>query len=187
VKSPFCFIVKPTKGKRYNNSKEIGGIDFLTSTSEENHMASNREAVVVSTPIDYTGDISPGDILLVHHNVFKFYNDMKGRQKSGKSYFKDDLFFIDDTQYFMYKKNNQWYCHDRYCFVKPIPASESYIFKPFAEEPLMGKIRYINTRLKSYGINQGDLVTFQPDTEYEFEVDGEKLYRMFDHHITMKI
>ena len=53
--------------------------------------------------------IEPGDTLLVHHNVFKFYNDMRGRQQSGKSYFKDDLFFIDDTQFFMYKKENKWH------------------------------------------------------------------------------
>ena len=51
MRSPFYFIVRPTKGKRYNNSKEIGGVDFITSTSEENHMASNREAIVVSTPL----------------------------------------------------------------------------------------------------------------------------------------
>ncbi len=185
MRSPFYFIVKPTKGKRYNNSKEIGGIDFLTSTSEENHLASNREAIVVSTPLGYTGDIEPGDKLLVHHNVFKFYNDMKGRQKSGKSFFMDDLFFVDNTQFYMYNKNNKWHCHDKYCFIEPIPATDYYIDKPFAEEPLIGKIKYINNRLSAYGIKEGDLVTFKPDTEYEFNVDDQKLYRMFDHHITM--
>ena len=185
MRSPFFFIVKPIKGKRYNNSKEIGGIDFITSTSEENHQASNREGIVVSTPLGYAGEIEPGDTLLVHHNVFKFYNDMRGRQQSGKSYFKDDLFFIDDTQFFMYKKKNNWICHNKYCFIKPIPAIKTYIHKPFAEEPLMGKIRYINKKLLSKGLKEGDLVTFRPETEYEFNVDGEKLYRMFDHHVTM--
>ena len=41
----------------------------------------------VATPLGYDGEIVVGDLLLVHHNVFKFYNDMKGRQKSGKSFF----------------------------------------------------------------------------------------------------
>jgi hypothetical protein len=49
----------------------------------------------------------------------------------------------------------------------------------------MGKIRYINKKLLSKGLKEGDLVTFRPETEYEFNVDGEKLYRMFDHHVTM--
>jgi len=112
---------------------------------------------------------------------------MRGRQQSGKSYFKDDLFFIDNTQFFMYKKKDKWICHNKYCFIKPIPSIKYYIHKPFAEEPLMGKIRYINKKLLSKGLKEGDLVTFKPDTEYEFNVEGEKLYRMFDHHITMAL
>ena len=187
MKSPFYFIVKPINGKRYNNSKKISGLDFITSTSEENHLASNREAIVVSTPLGYEGNIEKGDTLLVHHNVFKYYNDMRGRQQSGRSYFKDDLFFIDNEQFFMYKKNDEWYCHYRYCFVEPIPVTESFIDKPFKEEPLMGKLKYINKYLKDFGLKSGDLITFKPDSEYEFTVDDEKLYRMFDHQITIKL
>ena len=47
MKSPFAFIVKPVKGKRYNNTKEIGGIEFIISTSQEDHKFSNREAEVI--------------------------------------------------------------------------------------------------------------------------------------------
>ena len=91
MKSPFYFIVRPLDGKRYNNTKQIGGVDFITSSSEEDYKFSNRMAVVVETPLNYTGKIKTGDILLVHHNVFKYYNDMKGRQKSGKSFFMNDF------------------------------------------------------------------------------------------------
>ena len=50
--------------------------------------ASNREAVVINNSINYAGPILPGDILLVHHNVFEFYYDMKERKKL-QSYFED--------------------------------------------------------------------------------------------------
>ena len=50
MKSPFYFLVRPVQGKRYNNTKQISGIDFIVSTSEENHQAANREGVVVATP-----------------------------------------------------------------------------------------------------------------------------------------
>ena len=123
MKSPFYFIVKAYNGKRYDNTKRIGDIDFIVSSSKEDHTVSNRYAIVQETPINYTGEIKPGDLLLVHHNVFKYYNDMKGREKSGKSFFKDDLFFIDFDQFYMYKRNNTWKCHDKYCMIKPI---ESY-------------------------------------------------------------
>jgi hypothetical protein len=187
MRSPFYFIAKPVNGKRYDNTKEIGGVDFIVSTSEEDHRFSNRFAEVVELPLDYTGPIQKSDTLLVHHNVFKFYNDMKGRQKSGKSFFKDDLFFIEPDQFFMYKHNSTWYAYDKYCFVKPIGITESYIKKPFSEEPLMGIMKYPNEYLLKKGINPGDMICFSPDSEYEFTVDDEKLYRMYDHQITMKL
>ena len=187
MKSPFYFIVKALDCKRYNNTKTIGKVDFITSSSEEDHKASNRNAVVCETPLNYNGPIQVGDILLVHHNVFKFYNDMKGRQKSGKSYFKDDLFFVDNDQFYMYNHNGQWHSHDRYCFVQPVDKQKSFMFKRGNEEPLMGEMVYPNLYLKNQGVNKGSQVSFQPDSEYEFEVDGEKLYRMFDHQITLTL
>jgi hypothetical protein len=185
MKSPFEFIVKPIQGKRYNNTKEIGGVEVITSVSEEDHRYSNREAEVIETPIGYEGPIKPGDTLLVHHNVFKFYNDIKGRRKSGKSFFKDDLFFVDYEQFYLYKNEKGWNSQDQYCFVKPMPVKDSYIFKNIKEEPLVGEMKYPNEYLKSKGVKVGDTVFFKPDCEYEFEIDGEKLYRMYDHQITM--
>ena len=187
MKSPFYFIAKPINGKRYDNTKDIGGIEFIVSTSEEDHKFSNRYAKVVELPIGYTGPISIGDTLLVHHNAFKFYNDMKGRQKSGKSFFKDDLFFIETDQFFLYKKDSSWNAYDKYCFVRPIAATDYYIKKFIKEEPLMGQMVYPNEYLLSQGVKEGDYICFSPDSEYEFTVDGEKLYRMYDHQITVKL
>ena len=187
MKSPFYFIVTPLKGKRYDNTKEISGLDIIVSTSEEDHNFSNRYAEVLELPLRYEGPIQIGDILLVHHNAFKFYNDMKGKQKSGRSFFRDDVFLIDSEQFFLYKRDGIWNSYDKYCFVKPIPVIDSYIKKPFSEEPLMGIMKYPNEYLISKGIAAGDMVCFAPDSEYEFNVDDEKLYRMYDHQITIKL
>lgn len=184
MQSPDRFIVKPVNGKRYNNTKEIGGLEFITSTSEEEVAASNREAEVIAVPLNYKGEIEPGDTLLVHHNVFKFYNDMKGRRQSGRSFFKEDLFFIEDEQFYMYKKNNKWNAHGRNCFVKPLPVKDSFLKKRGKYEPLMGTVKYINKELAVFGVEEGDEVSFQPESEYEFRVDGEVLYRMFTNNIT---
>ena len=73
MRSPYCFIVTPVDDRRYDNLKDIAGMKFITSVSEEDHTASNRFATVVETPINYNGPIVKGDTLLVHHNVFKFY------------------------------------------------------------------------------------------------------------------
>jgi hypothetical protein len=187
MRSPFYFIVKPINGKRYDNTKMIGGIELIVSTSEEDHKFSNRFAEVIELPLGYKGPIKVGYKLIVHHNVFKFYNDIRGKQRSGKSFFRDDLFFIEPDQFFMYNDGFTWNAYDRYCFVKPIPVTESYIKKPFTEEPLIGIMKYPNEYLTNKGIQEGDLVCFSPDSEYEFTVDDEKLYRMYDHQITIKL
>jgi len=187
MKSPFNFIVRPIQGKRYTNTKIIGGMEFIVNTSEEEHKFSNRQATVVETPVGYKGPINIGDTLLVHHNVFKFYNDMKGRRQSGKSFFKEDLFFVDTDQFYLYKQDGKWNSHDRFCFVKPIKTLDSFIKKSCKYEPLMGEIVYPNEYLKSKDIKVGDKVCFTPDSEYEFIIDDETLYRVFDHQVTMKL
>jgi len=183
MKSPTDFIVRAVNGKRYNNTKEIAGLEIIINTSEENHKASNREAEVVETPIGYNGPIKKGDTLLVHHNVFKFYNDMRGRRKSGRSFFKDDLFFIDDQQFYMYKNKDGWNSIGKYCFIEPTSVKDSYLYKGIKEEPLHGVVKYSNSQLKSIGIDTGCEVIFEPESEYEFTVDGEKLFRMFTNNI----
>jgi hypothetical protein len=51
----------------------------------------------------------------------------------------------------------------------------------------MGIMRYPNELLAKSGVNPGDKVCFKPDSEYEFMVDDEKLYRIYDHQITIKL
>ena len=54
MKSPNMFIVRPLNGRRYDNIKNIGGIDLITSVSQEDHESSNRYAEVIETPINYS-------------------------------------------------------------------------------------------------------------------------------------
>ena len=57
MKSPFYFIAKPVDGRRYANTKDIGGVELIVSTSEEDHKFSNRFAQVIETPLVYKGPI----------------------------------------------------------------------------------------------------------------------------------
>jgi hypothetical protein len=187
LKSPFAFITRPLKGNRYNNTKEVGGIDLIVNTSQEDHKYSNREAEVIELPIGYKGPIKIGNILLVHHNVFKYYNDIQGNQKSGKSWFKDDLFFVESEQFFMYKNENGWNAYGKNCFIRPASVEDSYLYKNIAHEPLVGIVVYPNAYMISEGVIKGSKVSFKPESEYEFNVDGEVLYRILDHQITMTL
>ena len=191
MNSPFHFIVKPVGGKRYDNIRRYGNKELIISSSQEDHTASNRFAKVISTPLYYEGDICNGDMLLVHHNVFKKYYDMKGVEKSGPSFFKDDLYLIDQDQYFLYNKGDGWEAPGDCCFVAPVKSENNTLFNHNNEDhslkPLTGVVVYGNEYLSGMGVDEGDVVSFQPESEYKFTIEGETLYRMYNRNICVKI
>lgn len=187
-RSPFYFIATPLGNKRYENTLDFGGVDFIISTSIEDHKVSNRIATVRDIPLLYSGPIRPGDQIIVHHNVFKFYNDTAGRTKSGRSHFKGDVFMIEEDHVFMYKRDEDWIPLDKFCFIKPSKKkSNHFIEKLGTLEPLYGTVAYGNRVLQGMGINEGDEVVFAPESEYEFRIDGEVLYRVFTKDICIKL
>jgi hypothetical protein len=180
MKSPFFYIVSPREGKRYDNTRG----EIVISTSKEDHLASMREAIVISTPIGYEGPIEPGDTIIVHHNTFKYYYDMKGRERSSWNHFQENLFFVEDP--YAYKKpNGKWIGVGRYVFVSPVENDHEGIMTTDTEKPLVGIIKYANQEVLDLGLNEGDKVAFEPESEYPFEIDGQKVYRMYTKNINI--
>ena len=60
-----------------------------------------------------------------------------------------------------------------------------YIDVAETEEPLWGVVKYGNEQLEKLNVHPGDKVSFQPNSEYEFTIDDEKLYRMYTKNITL--
>ena len=60
------------------------------------------------------------------------------------------------------------------------------IFDNEKEQPLVGILKYGDKYLKQAGLKSGDLIGFKPNTEYEFIIDGQKLYRVLSNFITIK-
>jgi hypothetical protein len=178
MKSVYNFVVTP-KGKRYNNTKKVGDSELIINTEIFNHQYVNREAIVISTPIVGDTDIKAGDTIIVHHNVFRRWHDIKGLERNSKSYFNEDTYFINKNQIFLYKRNKKWIAPKGYCFVKPLKAIDK--FNVEQEKPLQGIIKYSDGT-----VNVGDLVGVRPNSKYEFIVDGERLYRVLSNFITIK-
>ena len=177
MKSVYNYVVKP-KGGRYNNSKKVGDKDLILNTEVYNHQYTNRQAEVISTPLISYSNIKPGNTIIVHHNVFRRWHNVKGVEKNSKSYFKENTYIISEDQIFAcYDK--QWKPMPGYCFVKPIKSFDK--FNVDQEQPLIGIIEYAD---KSF--NKGDLVGFTPNSEYEFVINGQKLYRVYTKFITIK-
>jgi len=178
MKSVYNFVVKP-KGKRYNNTKKVGDSELILNTEIFNHHFTNREAVVISTPIVGDTDIKPGDTVVIHHNVFRRWHNVKGIEKNSRSYFNESTYFINQDQIFLYKRNDKWIAPKGYCFVKPLKAVDQFNIE--CEKPLQGIVKYSDGTVK---VN--DLIGFRPTSEYEFTIDGERLYRVLSNFITIK-
>ena len=178
MKSVYNFVVKP-KGERYNNTKKFDGGELILNTDIFQHKYVNREAIVISTPMIGDTDIKPGDTVIVHHNVFRRWNDVKGIEKNSRSYFDEDTYFIAKDQIFLYKSDDKWICPKGYCFITPLKAIDQFNIE--SEKPLQGIVKYSDGTVK---VN--DLVGFRPSSEYEFIVDGERLYRVLSNFITIK-
>ena len=178
MKSVYNYVVKP-KGGRYNNSKKVGNKDLILNTEIFNHQYINRQATVISTPIIGNTNIEVGDDVIVHHNVFRRWHNQHGIEKNSRSYFKKDTYIISQDQIFLYKTFWQWKTIPGFCWVKPIKNFNKLDIDQ--EQPLMGIIEYADK-----GFNKGDLVGFTPNSEYEFVIDGQKLYRVLSKFITIK-
>ena len=178
MKSVYNFVVTP-KGERYNNTKKVGDSELIINTEIFNHQYVNREAIVMSTPIIGDTDIKSGDTVIVHHNVFRRWYNVKGIEKNSRSFFNENTYFINHDQIFLYKRDEKWIAPKGYCFVKPLKAIDK--FNTESEKPLQGVVKYSDGT-----VEVNDLVGFTPSSQYEFIVDGQRLYRVLSNLITIK-
>ena len=95
------FIVSPI-GKRYNNSTNIDNKELILNTEVFNHQYINRKAKVIATPLLFQSPINVGDEVIVHHNVFRRWHDMKGVERNSRSYWKEDKYIVSQDQIYLY-------------------------------------------------------------------------------------
>jgi co-chaperonin GroES (HSP10) len=183
VTGVFDFIVKPV-GSRYENSIDIDGKELIVNTKIESFKSVSNMAEVVSVPLAYKTDIKVGDTVIIHHNVFRRFYDIKGKQKNSRSYFKEDLYFCSSDQIYLYKTDTEWKSFGDRCFIKPLKNIDH--LKLDKERKLIGILKYGNDSLKELKINPGDLVGYTPFGEFEFIIDGQRLYCMKSNDIVIK-
>jgi hypothetical protein len=185
MQSLYSFIIQPKNG-RYTNEVEVGDKKLIVNTTMDDHKFVNRVGVVMSVPLIGDTDLSIGDEVIVHHNVFRRFYDVRGNEKNSSSYFKEDMYFCYYDQIFLYKHNDQWKAPGNFCFVKPILKKEKQIISDEKEQKRIGILKYGNSSLEAFKIHEGDLVGFSPSSEYEFIIDENRLYRMRTNDITIK-
>lgn len=166
------FIVRPLDG-RYDNKKQIGGVNFITNTKIEDYKSVSKNGVVVATPLAFETNIKIGDLVRVHHNVFRRFYDIRGNEKNSRSHIQDDMYACSPEQIYLYGDNKS---HLDYCFVKPVINNDQWSSQK--DKPLTGILKYGNEILERDGVTPDMVVGFTPESEFEFIIDGELLYCM---------
>jgi len=177
MKSVYNFVVTPVKS-RYNNTKDIEGKELIVNTEIFNHQYVSREAIVKATPTVGDTDIKVGDKVIVHHNVFRRWHNQHGIEKNSRSYIDEETYLVQPDQIFLYK-DTEWQAQKGYCFVAPVKSTDKLSVDK--EKPLVGIVKHTDGT-----VNKGDLIGFRPSSEYEFIIDGQKLYRLLSNFITIK-
>ena len=183
MRSVYDFIVKPV-GERYSNEIKVGDKKLVLNSKIESYKFVNNIAEVISTPLAVTTPIQPGDEVIVHHNIFRRYYNIKGKEVNSSKYFKEDQWFCQLDQIYMYKHIYNWHTFNNRCFVAPIVNKNDLDLSK--DKKHIGILKYSNKALESKNIKVGDIVGFTPNSEFEFVVNDELLYCMRTNDIVIK-
>ena len=183
MRSIFDFIIQPL-GDEYNNEIKVENKSLIINTKIESYKSVNNLAIVIEVPKAYNTPIKKGDIIVVHHNVFRTFYDMKGVRKKSRSWFKNNLYFCQIDQVYLYKTNKKWKSFGDRCFIMPLKNNNSLTLDK--EQKLIGILKIGNSSLEALKRVPGDLVGYTPYGEWEFIVDGQRLYCMKSNDIVIK-
>ena len=183
MKSLYDFMVKPV-GNEYDNEVAVGDKKIILNTKIESFKFVNNIAEVIEVPTAYKTPIKKGDLIIIHHNVFRTFYDMKGVKKKSRSSFVDGLYFCALDQVYLYKRNNKWNSINNRCFIKPLKIKDG--LEVVKEQKLIGILKIGNSSLEALGINEGDTVGYTPHGEYDFIVEEQRLYCMKSNDIVIK-
>ena len=183
MRSLYDFIVKPL-GEEYDNEITIGDKKLVLNTKIESFKFVNNVAEVVEIPAAFNTPVKKGDLIIIHHNVFRVFYDMKGIKKNSRSFLKDGLFFCSTDQVYLYKRADTWKSFGDRCFVAPVKNKD--VLSSEKTTNLIGILKIGNSSLESSGINPGDIIGFTPNSEWEFVIDDQIMYCMKSNDIVIK-
>jgi len=184
MRSPLHFLIRPKNGQEYVQENKDG---LILTTSIEDHVFTQRLAYVEKTPIGYIGEIKEGDTIVVHHNTFRTQYDNQGFPRPSMYHIQDDLYFIEhELVYAIVKDNGDILPIHNYVLVTPIIEDSKFEGKKAMDN--IATVAYSsNSMINEQNICKGDIIAMKADSEYEFNINGEKLYLLKGTRILFKI
>lgn len=158
-----------------------GGVKFYVNNLVDDTTYVTRHGEVVSSS---DSRIKPGDVAYFHHNCVRRV-PVTGRETSvdSSNEIMENMFNIDKDLIYLVKRGDEFISIDPWCYVRPVEREKevvSGIELVNKEKHVLqhGIMVYSNDSLEEQGIRPGDHVIYNLDSEYEFKIGNEVLYRM---------
>ena len=189
--------------KPYNDTVEVNGREIFLDIKFDPYKFARQYGIIYEKPIGLPKglnfDVKKGDKVYFHHHVTGSVGavtmDQKFENDSSQDFKSQNLItWIDEEN--IYKVHwKQMYARVRkgklkmlhhWNFVKQTTEDEESIktksgifIKPEVEDiTLHGNIKYMNKWMKDQGVEVDDEVIFSENSEYEMDIEGEKMLRM---------
>ena len=167
MRTPYQYLIEP-EGDRYNNERD--GLIVNTTMDETDFKYTNRIGRVIGLPAR-DGVLEVGDKVIVHHNTFRKWFNVRGNLKDSANFVKKGVFQAMEDTIYAYDRGDGWKTIEDWVFVKPIENEGKDIWNIGEYETQIGFVKYANSHV-------GKKVFFDKHSEYRFDIDGEILYRM---------
>jgi len=173
------FVVR-IDNKFTNEIKLNSGLSLIVDTKFEPHKHRAFYGVVVELPAKDETPVEIGDKLYFHHSII--FNE--------NYQIAEDLFLVAydkrggyDTLCYAYEHDGVIHTLGDYVFLTPPEkkeeVSESGLFLGFQKKVEdRGYVKYMNELGDELGIQVGDLVGFTPNSDCDFVINDERLWRM---------
>ena len=168
--------------RNYNNKEGVNGIEYVVNVSIDNVESINRSATVIVAPLG--SSLDPGDEVIVHHNIMR-ENIHVNDKKVNSNFFLGNGFYRCPVSEVIMKKNKSgdWDPLSDFLFLRPIKEENvelehGLVLVPYSRKgmkDLRAEIAITNKNLK--GASVGDTIIFSRNSEHEFIIDGEVLYK----------
>jgi len=178
LKSIHTVLIKVPKA--YKETIKHGTLELYLDTRFDDVTHTIRYGEVISSP---DPRFMPGDTVYFHHNIVRRIRTMYGSEKETPDEILDHTFHVPCDEIYGRKRNGVFEAIAPYCFIKPISKKQEQrgnliLYSKEEFEPQIGIVKYGNPQLEEMGVNSGDAIIFNKNSEYKYPIDDELLYRM---------
>jgi co-chaperonin GroES (HSP10) len=187
IRGIYHFIIEQKKA--YSETfKTESGLELYGDKRFMAHKLANRICTVVNIPMSEESEIKPGYEVMIDPSIYTSITTETGGERNNpnlidkaKGWYK-----IDPDIIVLYRENEQseWRGNKRNLVVEYVKEDEktsnSLIIQTVKSENKKGvaKVKYSNTEMEGYDVNNGDEILFGADYNIPFPIDGKEYYWM---------